>query len=117
MPYIDFTIANCITPEKMEHLKAGAAAIMERHAGKGENWLYVRVAGDEKLYFQGRAVTNGGVVEVKLVGSLSGTQKKEITGEICRLLEQELQTASNQVYVIFTEVKGENWGWNGQTFG
>lgn len=117
MPYLDFALSKPVSREKTEWIKAEAAKIMQRHAGKGEAWLYLRISGEQTLFFKGFPVDNGGVVEVKLVGSLSGAQKKEITSEICQLLQNELKMAPDQIYIIFTEVKGENWGWNGQTFG
>jgi phenylpyruvate tautomerase len=117
MPYVNFIMGNKISPEKADKLKSGAAEILERHTGKGENWLYVQVTGNETLYFQGRKVVNGGVVEVKLVGTLFAAQKRDITSELGLLLEREFFFAPDQVYIIFTEVKGEDWGWNGRTFG
>lgn len=117
MPYLDFALAKPVSKDKAEWIKAEAAKIIQRHAGKGEAWLYVRIAGEQTLYFKGFPVDNGGIVEVKLVGTLSGSQKTEITVELGKLLQREFGAQPDQVYIIFTEVKGENWGWNGQTFG
>ncbi|HHU51531.1 MAG TPA: hypothetical protein GXZ36_06910 [Firmicutes bacterium] len=48
---------------------------------------------------------------------MSQQQKQEITTALGRLLQKELSIPAEKTYVIFTEVKGENWGWNGQLFG
>ncbi len=117
MPYLDFALAKTIGSEQEELLKAEAARIMQRYAGKSENWLYVRIAGGQSLFFQGKRVEQGGVVQIQLVGSLAGSQKKEIITEIGRVLESQLGIPKDQVYIVFTEAKGENWGWNGQAFG
>ena len=117
MPYVNFNLATQINDENAETLKSNAAAILQKHAGKGESWLYVRVSGGETLYFKGNKVARGGVVEIQLVGTLSGSQKQAITQAFGELLNNETGSTPDQTYVIFTEVKGENWGWNGQTFG
>lgn len=117
LPYIHFAVAGRITPETAEHLKAGAAQILQRHAGKEESWLYVHLEGEQTLFFQGKPVTSGGVIEVKLIGDLSSVQKRAITAALSELLHQEIGAAPERIYVIFTSVKAENWGWNGSMFG
>lgn len=117
LPYVHFAVADRVTPEVAEHLKAGAAEIFQRHAGKEENWLYVHLKGEQTLYFQGKPVTSGGVIEVKLIGELTSVQKQAITAALTALLHQELGAVPERIYVIFTSVKAENWGWNGSMFG
>lgn len=117
MPYLDFALAETISPDKEELLKAEAAAIIQRHTGKSENWLYIRFAGGQSLFFQGKRIEQGGIVQFQLVGGLSSDQKKKIIAEIAQVLESQLNISADKIYIVVTEVKGENWGWNGQAFG
>jgi len=116
MPFVNFTLASRVTEDAMVRLKTAAADMMRRHAGKDERWLLVRVAGEQPLYFRGSRVHNGGVIEVKLVGTLEAESKREIVRELTSLLATETGAAADSLYVIFTEVKGEDWGWNNDLF-
>ena len=117
MPYVNFVLAQEVTPDICERTKAEMANILQKHAGKAESWLFIRFDEEQKLFFRGEQVSKGGVVQIQLVGSLAGDQKRKITAEVCEMLGKELGTPAEQIYVVFQEVKGENWGWNGQTFG
>lgn len=117
MPYVDYALAGAVSATQAEQVKTETARIISQYAGKSEQWLYVRVNPNQLLFFQGEQVQGGAVAEVKLVGSLSQTQKQEITTGLGRLLQKELSIPAEKIYVIFTEVKGENWGWNGRLFG
>ena len=117
MPFVNYMLSSRITGETAVRVKKQTAELIQRHAGKEERWLLVRCAGEQLLYFKGSRVQNGGVVEVKLVGTLKAESKREIVRGITALLATELGTPADSLYVIFTEVKGEDWGWNNDTFG
>lgn len=117
MPYVDYAITNTVSAAQAERVKAETARIISQCAGKSEQWLYIRINPNQLLFFQGKQVKEGAVAEVKLVGSLSSAQKQEITIDLCQLLQEELSIPIEKTYVIFSEIKGENWGWNGQLFG
>jgi phenylpyruvate tautomerase PptA (4-oxalocrotonate tautomerase family) len=117
MPYIDFKLSAKLVDKKEETLKFETAQLMKKIAGKDEPWLYIRFNTHQTLYFRGDPLKNGALVEIKLVGSLSSAQKRELSAAMGKLLENELGVHPDELYLIITEVKGENWGWNGQTFG
>jgi phenylpyruvate tautomerase PptA (4-oxalocrotonate tautomerase family) len=117
MPFVNYMLSSKITEEMAGRLKARTADLIRKHAGKDEQWLFVRCAGEQLLYFRGSRVESGGVVEVKFVGTLKAAGKQEIVKGITAVLAKELGTKPDSLYVIFTEVKGEDWGWNNDTFG
>jgi phenylpyruvate tautomerase len=117
MPFVNFMLSSTVTEETAARLKKQIAETIRQHTGKEEQWLLVRCAGEQLLYFRGSRVENGGVVEVKLVGTLNAASKREIVRGITSILAKELGTQADSLYVIFTEVKGEDWGWNSDTFG
>ena len=117
MPFVNSMLSSRITEETTAVLKKQSAELIQRHAGREERLLFVRCAGEQLLYFKGSKVQNGGVVEVKLVGTLKAESKREIVRGITAMLAKELGTQADSLYVIFTEVKGEDWGWNNDTFG
>ncbi|HUI69315.1 MAG TPA: phenylpyruvate tautomerase MIF-related protein [Spirochaetia bacterium] len=117
MPFVNYMLSTRVTEETAVRLKEQTADLVRQHTGKDEQWLFVRFAREQLSYFKGSKVENGGVVEVKLVGSLTTASKREIVRGISRLLAKELGIQADSLYVIFTEVKAEDWGWNNGTFG
>ena len=117
MPFVNYMLSARVTEETAVHVKEQTAELIEQHTGKDEQWLFVRCAGEQLLYFKGSRVQNGGVVEIKLVGNLKPASKREIVQGITGILTKELGVQADSMYVIFTEVKGEDWGWNNDTFG
>ncbi len=117
MPFVNYMLASEVTEEMAVRLKKQTAELIRQHAGKEEQWLLVRCAGEQLFYFKGSRVQNGGVVEVKLVGSLKAASKREIVRGITAILATEMDMHADALYVILTEVKGEDWGWNNGTFG
>jgi len=116
MPYV-----HCLTNQDPgtraeEDFKAGAAAILAEVAAKPENYLFVSVQTGQTLFVRGQREP-GAMLEVSLVGSLDKAQKQEITARFCRLCQETLGVPGDGVYVVFHEVAGGNWGWNGRLFG
>ena len=114
MPYI-----NCITNIKVANsdiLKSELAKALDSIADKGEKWLMVSVQSEEQLYFQGNDKP-AAFIELKYIGSFSSEVKIELTEAFGKIFEKEENIDSNRVYIKFTGVKAEDWGWNGSLFG
>ena len=113
MPFIDSKVTVTLTEEKKEAVKAKLGrAVSLLH--KGESYLMVGFADGYSLYFGGKKLEKGAYVEVSLFGSASPSDYDKMTGEICRILSDELQIPANAVYVTYHGVK--DWGWNGGNF-
>jgi 4-oxalocrotonate tautomerase len=56
------------------------------------------------------------VVNVKLVGTLKEEQKAEIAEKFTKTLEEVAGKPPKYVYVVFDEVKRENWAMAGTLF-
>ncbi len=116
MPYVHCLSSQKIDVAAEDLFKAGAAAALAEVAGKPENYLFVSLQGGQTLFLAGRRAA-GAVVEISLVGSLTKAQKKDLTARFSDLCRKSLGLSGESVYIIFHEVPGENWGWNGGTFG
>lgn len=55
-------------------------------------------------------------VNVKLVGKLTEKQKAEIADQFTKTLEDVAGKPAQYVYVVFDEVKRENWAMAGTLF-
>nr|VFJ43810.1 MAG: Phenylpyruvate tautomerase PptA, 4-oxalocrotonate tautomerase family [Candidatus Kentron sp. FW]VFJ55535.1 MAG: Phenylpyruvate tautomerase PptA, 4-oxalocrotonate tautomerase family [Candidatus Kentron sp. FW] len=40
----------------------------------------------------------------------------ELSGTLCELLQAELGIPQNRIYIVFSNVPRDMWGWNGGTF-
>ena len=56
-------------------------------------------------------------INVKLAGSLNKDQKKEIAKEMTELMERVASKPASYTYVVFEEVKGEDWAIGGNLLG
>jgi 4-oxalocrotonate tautomerase len=56
-------------------------------------------------------------VNVKLAGSVSKEQKKEIAKEITETLQKHAHKPPSYTYVVFEEVKMEDWAIGGSLLG
>ncbi len=113
MPFIDSKVTVPLTEEKKEAVKSKLGkAISILH--KGEGYLMVGFEDNYSLYFGGKKLEKGAYVEVSLFGAAESKDYDRMTGEICRILSDELGIPANAVYVTYREVA--DWGWNGSNF-
>ena len=113
MPFIDSKVTVKLTEEKKEAIKAKLGkAVSLLH--KGESYLMVGFQDEYSLYFAGKKLEKGAYVEVSLYGSASASDYSRMTGEICRILSEELSIPANAVYVTYHGLS--DWGWNGRNF-
>ena len=56
-------------------------------------------------------------INVKLAGSLNKDQKKEIAKEITELMERVASKPASYTYIVFEEVKTEDWAIGGNLLG
>lgn len=111
MPFIDSKITLPVSPEKREVIKSRLGQL----AGilsKPESFLMVGIEDNYDLYMGGKKLEKGAYVAVSLFGSASSSAYEKMTGEICRLYEEELGIPGQSVYVTYQGVK--DWGWNGR---
>ncbi len=116
MPYVNLVSSQSLSKENREDFKQGIAEILQEVAGKGESFLLVRFEDEQDMYFAGEPADSFVFIEVKLVGTLTGQQKKDIVDRVCGLCEGKLGIDGQKAYIVFTEVPGESWGWNKKTF-
>lgn len=113
MPFIDSKITTTVSPEKKEKIKSELGKAISI-LNKSESYLMVGIEDNYDLYMGGKKLDKGAYVSVSLFGNASSAAYERMTGEICRIYEQELGIPGRSVYVTYHGVK--DWGWNGQNF-
>ena len=113
MPFIDCKLTVPADPGQKEAVKAKLGrAVSCLH--KGETYLMVGMQENYDLWLGGKKLEKGAYVEVSLFGSASSADYERMTGEICRILSEELRIPANCVYVTYHGLS--DWGWNGSNF-
>lgn len=113
MPFIDSKITVKMTETQKESLKSELGRVLPV-LGKSERYLMVGIADGYDLYLGGEKLDKGAYVEVSLFGQASSAAYEKMTGEICRILGQQLNIPGDKVYVTYHGVN--DWGWNGSNF-
>ncbi len=115
MPFVDARIAQKLTDEQKEALKAAFAQAVGAF-GKGESFLMVGIADDYDLWLGGNKLEQGAYVSLSLVGDTPAAGCKEFSAKLAEILERVAGIPGTNVYVTFHPMPGARWGWNGGTF-
>jgi phenylpyruvate tautomerase len=103
-------------PEKQRGALMGQLSRLVAEAiGKPEEYVMVALSQTEILMAgkPGKAA----FVDLRSIGGLGSDTNRKLTEGLCDVLETELQVPPDRVYVVFTDVRATDWGWNGATFG
>ena len=89
MPFIDSKISVSVSQEKKEAIKTKLGQAISV-LGKGESFLMVGFDDNYDLFFAGDKVDKGAYVAISLFGKASPDAYSRMSGEVCRILEEEL---------------------------
>ena len=112
MPFVDAKITTPVSESQRDAIKSGLGRAVSVF-GKGESWLMVGIRPEYTLYFKGDN-SPAAMVDVSIYGAAQPSDYDKLTGEICRIINEQLAVETSRIYVKYTEV--ENWGWNGSNF-
>lgn len=111
MPFIDAKLTVAVTEDKKEAIKTELGKVISI-VNKPESFLMVGIADNYDLYMGGKKLDKGAFVAVSLFGSASSSAYERMTGEICRILGEQLNIPADAVYVTYSGIS--DWGWNGR---
>lgn len=115
MPLMKLLVCTPVPAEKKEKLLLASSKIIARLTGKPEGYVMVTI--EHGVGSMAGKTAPAVFADVRAIGGLSGKVNAQISEEICDLLRQELDIKPENVYLNFTEVAAQNWGWKGGTFG
>ena len=113
MPFIDLKISIPVPDDKKEKIVAQLGkdiSIMN----KPESYLMIGILDNYHLWFGGKKVEKGAMVQFSGFGDVDKSSSNKMTGAICNLLKNELGLVGNNIYVTYTPI--HNWGWDGNNF-
>lgn len=113
MPFIDSKITVPVTDQQKDNIKSKLGKIVSL-LNKSETYLMVGIEDNYDLYMAGQKLEKGAYVSVSLFGNAASSAYEKMTGEICKIYEEELGIPGKSIYVTYHGVN--DWGWNGMNF-
>jgi hypothetical protein len=103
-------------PLPQDAVKPLLAALQGRGGATGKPEEYVMVTvGQSGMLMSGKG-GDAAFVDVRGIGGLNSETNRRLSQQICKLLKDSMGITGDRVYLNFTDVEAENWGWNGSTF-
>ncbi|MCP5197214.1 MAG: ABC transporter substrate-binding protein [Gammaproteobacteria bacterium] len=115
MPMLALQISIPLSNQQRHALLAPLSQIVAECIGKPER--YVMIAIDEATMSMGGDESPAAYADIRSIGGLSGAVNRKLSERVSALLEERLGIPPARIYLGFTSVSAENWGWNGGTFG
>lgn len=115
MPFVHVQTSVPVSEPAREQLLAALSSLAAQSIGKPEQ--YVMVALSQAALRMGGQPGPAAFCEVRSIGGLSPEVCTALSGGLCELLRGRLGVPPERVYLNFTEVEADRWGWNGGTFG
>ena len=114
MPLIKLEVSNKITDSQCEQLLPRLSKMLEATTGKPEKYIMATLGKTVSLMAgeQGSAA----FADIRGIGGLTPPVNKKISEALCALLKETLDIPPDRIYITFTDVPAENWGFNGDTF-
>lgn len=112
MPYISIRTTKKLETTQKEVIKTTLGDLITIIPGKSENNLMVDFSTSEGLFFQGKELSPGAYVEIKLYGEAEFEAKEKFTKSVFNLLDQQLEIPVSSVYITIMEYN--TWGISGE---
>ena len=117
MPLIQLdTSCDLSNSEKRKTIAKEISSLAAKCIGKPEQYVMVCMRDNVVMTMSGTDAP-AALVSVKSISGLSREVNKKLSGEICKMLQNELGIAGDRIYLTFEELPGTHWGWNADTFG
>jgi phenylpyruvate tautomerase len=115
MPYLAIATNAEIAPEAQGALLRDASKAVASGTAKPEQYVLVKLQAGQALLFAGSGEP-AAFLEVKSIGYPS-IGVKEMARSLCAVVNRHLGVPGNRTYIVFEDIKGAMWAYDGETFG
>jgi phenylpyruvate tautomerase PptA (4-oxalocrotonate tautomerase family) len=115
MPLLKLETTAAIPEDKRKGLLSSLSKILAGTTGKPEEYVMV-TASQAAMVMAGRP-GDAAFVDIRSIGALNADVNKMLSQQVCRIITNSVGISSERIYLNFTDVQADNWGWNGSTFG
>ncbi|MFC0876098.1 phenylpyruvate tautomerase MIF-related protein [Saccharicrinis sp. FJH2] len=113
MPYFKVNTNTKELPDRNTFLK-DSSAFISGLLHKSEKYVMVELNTDSSMIF-GSETTGLAYIELKSIG-LPADQTKVFSEKICDFITKHFNIEKSRIYIEFSDVERNKWGWNGTTF-
>ena len=99
---------------QVDALLAELSTLLAKSLGKPERYVLVSV--DQGPMRMAGSAAPAAFADVRSIGGLDGPACARVSGALAAVLERTLAIPPDRVYLNFTDVAADRWGWNGATF-
>ena len=117
MPLV--TVYTSVKPpadEKLDRLQRDLSSTAARLIGKPESYVMTCLVPSARLTFGG-SFEPSCLVEVKSIGGLGGGVPAKMSAAVCALLSEALGVPANRIFIVFSDVPANLWGFDRATLG
>jgi len=115
MPLLKLQVSVSLFDDQTRKLMTAMSGIVAKAMGKPESYMMVTI--EKASISMGGKVVPAAYADVRGIGGFNKQVNARISKEIGELLKKEIGVEPEHVYLTFTDVAAQNWGWKGDTFG
>ncbi len=115
MPLLQLKTTIPVPDDRQAGLLKALSKLVAEGIGKPEQYVMVTL-GAGPILMSGQAGP-AAFADVRSIGGLGAEVNKRLSRSLCQALEQSLGIPPGRVYINFTDVAPDDWGWRGDTFG
>ncbi len=115
MPLLMLHTSLPVSEDKRDALLRELSEIAAQTIGKPEKYVMAALA-PASILMSGTGGPSA-LVEVRSIGGLSAGVNGTLSRKISAALSAALGIAPDRIYLNFSDVAPEDWGWNSKTFG
>jgi phenylpyruvate tautomerase PptA (4-oxalocrotonate tautomerase family) len=117
MPLINvYTSAEPLSDGQASALLKELSASLARQLHKPESYVLTCLVPGARMTFAGKEGPSC-YAEVKSIGGLTPQATKALSRELCATLQKALGVPGERIYLVFSDIPGQLWGHDGETFG
>ncbi len=114
MPYLMIQTNQTLDETVEKALLSKASKQVASELGKPESYVMVALEANVPMLFAGDDSPLA-YLELKSI-DLPEDKTRQLSIALCNLMEESAGISKERVYIEFTNVKRNMWGWNGSTF-
>lgn len=114
MPLLRLTTDVLPGPDEAEGIAAKLSGVVSEVLGKPGEYV-MAVLADASVHMSGKS-GSAALVEISSIGGLGPRVNGTLAARVTELLSRELPLEPERIYVIFSDVPGEDWARGGRTF-
>ena len=114
MPYLKLDTNLELDNKTTQDLISKSSVKLATLLGKPESYVLIHINSGQTMMIAG-STDPLAYIELKSIG-LTRDQTPSLSTLLCEFIAEELNIPANRIYIEFTDIPREMWGWDNRTF-